>query len=1137
MQDATPLPKSDLSLAEEELQNELRSMFELDTQTYLQTYEQVTQQLSTETWTENIQELYRSIHTIKGGAVTVGADAVLATTTALEEMLSDLRYLQSAPNLSDGALISVLVEAGEVVSGSLLITQDDAGGKAALTSALGRLSLLHDQVRDRFLTEIDEHQQICQDFANQGFDLMILDLEMALEQVPDGDQIPSDLVNTAAQIFTDLERVGQELEMEGGWPQLIQPLFELLIESDSEMWRSRSQTYLALLKNCALEAGKLTDEAKNQLQSDGFYRETATEPQAELPLFETEVIDFVDFNDESLPDFTAVSAVQDTSDPNVHQQDAVLSSVPLETTGEDIESDFDDIEAFNLGWLTDVAAPDGDELSSDEDVSLDLEALQTIALAPEFADLDLTEELPEASFDALLHDVAQPILDGETTLESHPEDVPDLVKEGQLLSDALKHMETLGGSQSEDNLMIEDDLAVPDNFLESLAANTQDVTETPDPVEMPTWVIDSPEPAPASTPQAIITKPASTPTKIPKIPVPLDRLERSSRALVEILLSARSTQGRYQSLQNQVVKMVTLSQESSAYITQLRQMQDDYALLQDLSHQSSNDGVKLEGYRSGYMAINRLLENNLRLSELGAEMAATAQVTKQEFSNLNLNIKALQSSVEESRLISFKSIAFRLRAVIQDLINRIGKPVNFLIEGEAQSIDAGTVQVLEPALLHLLRNAYDHGIESSEDRLKANKSEEATITLSLKQQGSFYHLCLVDDGKGIDRQKIASLAKSKGLPLTQTDTNDSLLQVICQPGFSSQTEVSAYSGRGVGMDVVNHQVQQIGGSLKLETTVGQGSLFDLKIPVPHLLVPCIVVKAGTQLFAIPTDAIQTMRLWDESCVRRDSDNGSIALPWEREFEGKIEPMMPIMQYWQEKWNAPDFDEAKMETAVCLRIPGNESGSEAIWIVIDDLVEELDLLIKTLPSPLKTPSGMLGMSTLPTGDMIPVLEASTIAQVIMTSEAQEIIEANLGLNGENDPTQAGPVNSNLILVVDDAALLRRRLEISLLNYGYEVQCCRDGLEAWNWLQNNPSPGLMITDIEMPQMDGLTLVDRCRQTGLSFPILVSSSRLSEEWSKEAKRVGANDYLTKGFSTNELIDRVSSLMVVPSSKGETR
>ena len=1115
MQDATPQPNPELNLIEEELQKELRSMFELDTQTYLQTYEQVTKQLQSESWTEDIQELYRAIHTIKGGAVTVGANSVLATTTALEEMLSDLRYLQTAPELGDGGLIAILMEAGEIVSGSLLIGQDEE--ESVLNSALKQLKKLHENVQAQFLVEIDEHQQLCQDFANQGFDLMVLELEMALEQIPEGAAIPGALVDTGAQAFTDLETVGKNLEIGNNWSSLIQPLFELLLENDGDIWRSRCKTYLSLLKDCALEGGNLTDAASSQLAADGFtlapsspsnevesdridsfLNDAIVEPEVET---DTSELDFL-LGDSDIPDVYA-PATEEFSDS--------LTPV-LEPQEEDLDLDLD----LDTEWITEDYSP----LISAElpEAPQQEEEHQQITL--------------ESDVDTDLGELSQTLPLNEPLNLVPTEETPNFAKEGELLSQALKQIETTPALSEEATFSEPEEFAVPEDFLESLEVQADSVSSN---AEMPVWEVELPDQPKeeSSVPNTPVSKAPSPPksrqASTPKIPVPLDRLDRSARALVEILLSARATQGRYQSLQNQVAQIVQLYQESADYITQLRQMQDDYALLQDLQQQSSNEnGVQLETYRGGYTAINRLLENSLRLSEIGAEAAATAQITKQEFNKLNLNLKTLQNSVEESRLISFKSVAFRLRAIIRDLINRMGKPVEFMIEGESQNIDAGTIQIMEPALLHLIRNAYDHGIESQAIRQQNGKPEKATITLSLKRQGSLYYLTLIDDGGGIDREKISSIAASKRLPLTQTETQAQLLQVISQPGFSSQKEVSTVSGRGVGMDVVHHQVQSAGGSIKLMTQLGQGTQFEIKLPVPHLLVPCFVVKAGPRLLAIPTDAIQTMRLWDESCIQVDSPDTKM-MPWQRTFEGNPESMMPILNYWNERLLPADIDAAKMETAICLRIStqSNDPNASSIWVVIDDLVEELDLLISPLPSPLVAPIGMMGMSTLPTGDVIPVIEAGAIAKTMINPDTESLSVPFFDEGKDDQATHADTENSNLILVVDDAALLRRRLEVSLINYGYEVHCCRDGLEAWNWLQENPSPGLMITDIEMPQMDGLTLVDRCRQSGRTFPIMVSSSRLAEEWSKEAQRVGATDYLTKGFSTQELIERVSGLI----------
>ena len=193
---------------------------------------------------------------------------------------------------------------------------------------------------------------------------------------------------------------------------------------------------------------------------------------------------------------------------------------------------------------------------------------------------------------------------------------------------------------------------------------------------------------------------------------------------------------------------------------------------------------------------------------------------------------------------------------------------------------------------------------------------------------------------------------------------------------------------------------------------------------------------------------------------------------------------------------------------------------------DDLLGQFDLLFDPLPAPLRSPEGIMGVSLQPDGTLVPVIDGAAIVEWLYRAPQ----ESSSDLSDTADPTvQDTLAYSPTILIVDDAALMRRRLEVSLTAYGHLTHTCADGLEAWKWLKVNPNPALIITDIEMPNMDGFTLIDRCRQENIQVPILVVSSRLSEEWFDEAKRLGANDYLTKGFSTLELVNKVNQLMAL--------
>lgn len=915
------LTENSLSLmdaAEAQLQQELRSMFAVDTQAYLQTYISLVQRLQPNSWTADIQELYRCIHTIKGGAVTVSADGILHVSTALEDLLSDLRYLQVAPILEDGKLVQMLLEAGELLTASLEVQAVGEAALLAVQPTIERLLVLRQEIGQTYLPESNERTQLFHEFAEQGFDLVVLDLEMALEQLPPQGKVSTATLNIAKQTLQQLLQIGKDLEFDQGWIDLLRRSKVLLSRPENDFWRTHWFEYLRRLKDCARSGGVRKQGGTTELGEQG--------KQGEL---------------------------------------------------------------------------------------------------------------------------------GEHSQSPHP------------LS-----------------------------------------------------LVPSPQPL--------------APQQSVQIPVPLERLDRSSQHLVDTLLTARASQGSYKTLQLQLAQLLTLAQDSVQYITRLRQVQDDYALLDLQGNRSLSTSPMLESYRQGYTIINRLLEISLRLSELGAETTTTARQTEDSLQLLDRNIINLQQTVEDSRLIPFKTLGFRAKGILRDLTNRYGKPAHLVVQGENIELDAGTVQNLEPALLHLLRNAYDHGLESAKKRVAAGKPEQGTIALSIRRQGKSYLLSLQDDGGGIDAKTIQKIAQDKKLPLTRTDTPADLLAVLTQPGFSSKTEVSEVSGRGVGMDVVAAQVSSLNGRLSLDTVVGKGTTFHLVIPARQMLVRCVLVQAGDRTFAIPAEEILTTTLWSNLSATQTVEPDA-KYSWLIQQGKETVPGLDLLEYWQKETNARPLS----PTAVCLSIRWRSVTSSTeqrdAWLLADDLLEQSELLINRLPHPLIAPVGLMGVSLQNNGKLIPVLEPATIAEELWTRPA-EASQNKDGISLSELTPYVPPIKQDTsyitqtiytILVVDDAALVRRRIEVSLTNYGYIVHTCRDGLEAWNWLQTHPAPSMIITDIEMPGMDGFTLINHCRQNGMKLPIMVVSSRLSEEWGKEARRLGATDYLTKGFTTPELLSKVDKLL----------
>jgi chemotaxis protein histidine kinase CheA/ActR/RegA family two-component response regulator len=534
--------------------------------------------------------------------------------------------------------------------------------------------------------------------------------------------------------------------------------------------------------------------------------------------------------------------------------------------------------------------------------------------------------------------------------------------------------------------------------------------------------------------------------------------------------------------------------------------------LRSLSHeQDPANGTSLEQYRQGYTTINRLLENILRMSELSKEIDGMTQQTVGGMTQLDRNLLRLKDGIESSRLLPFKNLSLRAKAIIRDLTNRYSKPAKLVIRGEQLELDAGVIQQLEPALLHLLRNAYDHGLESVEERMSQGKSVQGTIQLALQRRGNIYRLTLQDDGRGIDADAIQQKAQEKGFLLTQTKSADDLLAVLCQPGFSSRSVAGDISGRGVGMDVVAGQIKSMGGRLSLESRPGQGSTFMIEVPAPQLLVPCVLLQVGKRTVAVPAEEIRETVL--ASSIQISNHDDETLCQWIVTTARGDAPGFDLKTYWQQS-------QAELsETAVCLRIR-QDAGAAETWLIADELLGQEAMLINPIPSPLMVPAGLLGVSLQSDGSLISVLDPIALIEAVQIQPRAKMTAA---------PQVEADATVPTILIVDDAALMRRRLESSLQTYGFVTYTCADGLEALQWLQSNRAPGLLITDIEMPNMDGFTLVDRCRTDGMEMPILVISSRLSEEWGREAKRLGANAYLNKGFATADLIEQVTQLMKV--------
>jgi len=1103
---------------------ELRSLFDMDTQKYLQVYFSTVEQLSPATWKKDIQQIYRAIHTIKGGAATVGANPILQVAKVLEDWLSDLRSLEEPPTIDDTFRDSLL-ECGE-----LLIATLSMGNREHPTASIEQIVRLHQNFKQAYGDELSEEVLMQREFAEQGFDLMALDLEMTIEELTPDSPIDGEKLEANQQVLQQLKAIGAELKLQGDWDRLIDEGMAILATGKATTWIEQIPPLLKSLKEAAKHGGKLP-QAK---------------PKPIVP--PVSVVTEVD------PELKAIFDVD--TQKYLQEYFSIVESISATTWKGDIQKLYRAIHTIKGGaatvganpilqvakvledWLSDLrnldeAPPIDDQLRPGllEAGELLIGTLQmdygtsAMAAVERVFDLHQTfkesfkEELDET---VLLHrefadqgfDLV--VLDLEMLLEQLTPTTtitPEMQATGtQCLTQLEEIGKEIGLGEGWQKLLAEGNALIANAkasvwqeqwgpYLKSLKECARRSGKLPE-APPPPIETKAPEPAVADI----------------QIPVPLERLDRSAQYLVETLMATRATQGFYQVVQKNLVPLVSLAQDSAQYISRLREVQDDFAVL-DHDNARGDSGVKLERYRQGYTAINRLLEITLRLIELGSETGEAARRTSESLLRLEQSLRGLQGTVEESRLVPFESLAFRARGILRDLTTRMNKPARLYVEGEKLELDAGTLRNLEPVLLHLIRNSFDHGLEPPEEREKVGKPRQGRIDLSLTRRGNVFVLELKDDGRGINPEKIRSIAESKGLPLVDTSTNEKLLAVICQPGFTSAKTVSDISGRGVGMDVVASQVTAMGGQLSLKTKVGVGTTFTIQIPVPNLFVRCMLLQTGDRLFAVPTAEVFTTMLIDDLLWQRVEDR-----PYSYEItedRGQV-PALDLFQYWQGERNPRTI----LPTAIAVRAKRAEN-TDGIWFIADSLAGQSELLVNALPAPMVAPIGLLGVSLMPDGKLIPVIDANGLMDALLGKGEEELVPQISAHTGDTETIEEEGMQ---IVVVDDAALMRRRIESSLTPQGYKVVTCNDGLEAWEWLQSHRQPALLITDIEMPNMDGFTLIDHCRQAGMTMPILVVSSRLAEEWSRETRRLGATDFLTKGFGTPELLAKVAALIEQP-------
>jgi chemosensory pili system protein ChpA (sensor histidine kinase/response regulator) len=471
----------------------------------------------------------------------------------------------------------------------------------------------------------------------------------------------------------------------------------------------------------------------------------------------------------------------------------------------------------------------------------------------------------------------------------------------------------------------------------------------------------------------------------------------------------------------------------------------------------------------------------------------------------------LQEGLMRTRMVRFGGLSSRLRRIVRQISRELGKEVEVDIIGDNSEVDRTVLDRIIAPLEHMLRNAVAHGIELPEIRKALGKRETGKITIDVDRQGTDIVINVRDDGAGIDVDKIRQKAIKLGFMTPEMELSDhDALQFILQSGLSTADEISQVAGRGVGMDVVDSEIKQLGGVLEIGTERGKGTEFHIRLPLTLAINQALLVSTTDDVFAIPLASIEgVVRITGLELQRfYDSENSFY------EFNG-IEYELKHLGGMLTGVQGDYSKQLQLFPVLLVHV-----GDQHFALHVDDLIGRREIVVKPVGMQIGGVRGIAGATILADGRVVLILEMSALVV------ADSLFREHIPVAAE----EAEPVVTarTTVMVVDDSITIRKVTERMLTRYGIEVVLAKDGVDATNQLQDF-MPDLMLLDIEMPRMDGFEVASFVRNDERlkDLPIIMITSRTGSKHKEKAMKIGVNQYLGKPFQEEDLVNNINEIL----------
>jgi two-component system chemotaxis sensor kinase CheA len=513
-----------------------------------------------------------------------------------------------------------------------------------------------------------------------------------------------------------------------------------------------------------------------------------------------------------------------------------------------------------------------------------------------------------------------------------------------------------------------------------------------------------------------------------------------------------------------------------------------------------------EGGGRAALAIGRNAQNLETLARdldrLEAGLAADRHAIEQAAAPLD-------DAVRRARMVPFSEACEGLDRTVRDLAKAAKKKVELALEGGALELDRSIVEQLRDPLLHLVRNAVDHGIEPPAERAAAGKPPCGRVTVSAALAGGHVEVRVEDDGRGLDLAAIREKARRRGL--SEPESEGDLARLIFLPGFSTAPIVTELSGRGVGLDVVKSRVDALHGKIGLSFEPGRGLRVRLLVPLTVTTIRALLVNAAGETFAIATSSVE--RLVRAGLAEIGAIKGREVLLGAP--GGAPVPLASLAELLGLRAREPARPGKKVPVAILA------AGEKRAALAFDEVLDEQEALVKSLGARLGRLKKIAGATVLSSGRLALILDAAALVEAALERAPAQSLSQALA--------EAAPATKKRLLVAEDS-VTTRTLEKSILEAaGYEVAAASDGAEAWQLLQEKGAD-LVLADIEMPRMDGFALVEAIRSSKRfrDLPVVLLTALESEEQKTRGIEVGANAYLLKSaFDQRNLLETIEQLL----------